>query len=132
MILGLYTVLSTILQSMNQRRLAVRYLLVGLLVKLVVQFPMVALLKAHGALIATMIGFTVTSTLSWIAISKKLKINYDVLLTNMVRIFIASITMTVAAVLWNQLVNVLIPVSYTHLTLPTTLHECRSRWSPYH
>ena len=24
------------------------------------------------------------------------------------------------------------PVSYTHLTLPTTLHECRSRWSPYH
>ena len=23
------------------------------------------------------------------------------------------------------------PVSYTHLTLPTTLHECRSRWSPY-
>ena len=24
------------------------------------------------------------------------------------------------------------PVSYTHLTLPTTLHECRSRWSPSH
>ena len=25
----------------------------------------------------------------------------------------------------------LIPVSYTHLTLPTN-RECRSRWSPYH
>ena len=24
------------------------------------------------------------------------------------------------------------PVSYTHLTLPTTTHGCRSRWSPYH
>ena len=24
------------------------------------------------------------------------------------------------------------PVSYTHLTLPTTRSECRSRWSPYH
>ena len=24
-----------------------------------------------------------------------------------------------------------VAVSYTHLTLPTTLHECRSRWSPY-
>ena len=24
------------------------------------------------------------------------------------------------------------PVSYTHLTLPTTLCMCRSRWSPYH
>ena len=25
-----------------------------------------------------------------------------------------------------------VPVSYTHLTLPTSLAECRSRWSPYH
>ena len=24
------------------------------------------------------------------------------------------------------------PVSYTHLTLPTTTPQCRSRWSPYH
>ena len=23
-------------------------------------------------------------------------------------------------------------VSYTHLTLPTTVQGCRSRWSPYH
>ena len=29
-------------------------------------------------------------------------------------------------------VQKVLPVSYTHLTLPTTLHECRSRWSPYH
>ena len=26
----------------------------------------------------------------------------------------------------------IVPVSYTHLTLPTTLNSCRSRWSPYH
>ena len=25
-----------------------------------------------------------------------------------------------------------IPVSYTHLTLPTKIVACRSRWSPYH
>ena len=25
-----------------------------------------------------------------------------------------------------------VPVSYTHLTLPTIAAECRSRWSPYH
>ena len=24
------------------------------------------------------------------------------------------------------------PVSYTHIKLPTTANECRSRWSPYH
>ena len=25
-----------------------------------------------------------------------------------------------------------VAVSYKHMTLPTTLNECRSRWSPYH
>ena len=29
-------------------------------------------------------------------------------------------------------VPVLVAVSYTHLTLPTTRTSCRSRWSPYH
>ena len=28
--------------------------------------------------------------------------------------------------------NTVLPVSYTHLTLPTIAAECRSRWSPYH
>ena len=29
-------------------------------------------------------------------------------------------------------VDLLNPVSYTHLTLPTIHGSCRSRWSPYH
>ena len=29
-------------------------------------------------------------------------------------------------------VGLIIAVSYTHLTLPTTKRWCRSRWSPYH
>ena len=32
----------------------------------------------------------------------------------------------------SQLVMTTNTVSYTHLTLPTTLVKCRSRWSPYH
>ena len=27
---------------------------------------------------------------------------------------------------------IILSVSYTHLTLPTILRSCRSRWSPYH
>ena len=33
---------------------------------------------------------------------------------------------------YSRLYDVLGPVSYTHLTLPTILRSCRSRWSPYH
>ena len=31
-----------------------------------------------------------------------------------------------------DIVHTSLPVSYTHLTLPTTRLVCRSRWSPYH
>ena len=31
-----------------------------------------------------------------------------------------------------EAVNSIASVSYTHLTLPTILRSCRSRWSPYH
>ena len=30
------------------------------------------------------------------------------------------------------LANIKNAVSYTHLTLPTNVQQCRSRWSPYH
>ena len=39
---------------------------------------------------------------------------------------------TMTEVVLPQAVRNIIPVSYTHLTLPTIAAECRSRWSPYH
>ena len=33
---------------------------------------------------------------------------------------------------WAETMVIPGPVSYTHLTLPTTCTRCRSRWSPYH
>ena len=32
----------------------------------------------------------------------------------------------------DQVEEAIEPVSYTHLTLPTSIQRCRSRWSPYH
>ena len=33
---------------------------------------------------------------------------------------------------YTALWDLVTPVSYTHLTLPTNVQQCRSRWSPYH
>ena len=38
----------------------------------------------------------------------------------------------VAESYFTPFLNAFPPVSYTHLTLPTIIRECRSRWSPYH
>ena len=43
-----------------------------------------------------------------------------------------TITFIITSTDTEMIIPSLCPVSYTHLTLPTTLHECRSRWSPYH
>ena len=34
--------------------------------------------------------------------------------------------------IWGEWLEEAGAVSYTHLTLPTILRSCRSRWSPYH
>ncbi|TLQ40227.1 hypothetical protein FEZ33_08695 [Ruoffia tabacinasalis] len=106
-VLGAYTVFSTILQSMNYRRLAVRFLLIGLVVKAILQFPFVALFEAHGALVSTAIGFLVSTVLMWIKLSRELDFNYPRLNSSIIKILIASALMTVSAAMWNQSLNLL-------------------------
>lgn len=61
--LGLFTVLAAMLQGLYQNRLAIAYFVVGLVVKIVVQYPMIYLFKVFGPLMATAIGFMVASYL---------------------------------------------------------------------
>ena len=43
-----------------------------------------------------------------------------------------SISVSYLEQLFARLRNHGLAVSYTHLTLPTNIIRCRSRWSPYH
>lgn len=54
--LGLFTVLMAILQGLSENLLAIKYLVLGLVIKLIVQYPMVYLFKIYGPLIATNLG----------------------------------------------------------------------------
>lgn len=57
---GLFTVLSTIMQGVDQNRAVIWYLVIGLIVKMLLQFPLVALAEPLGPLLATAIGFGVS------------------------------------------------------------------------
>ena len=61
--LGLYMLVSNMLMGMYENRDAMRYLGIGLAVKLIVQFPAIRLFEVYGPLLATMIGFTVSCVL---------------------------------------------------------------------
>lgn len=57
--LGLFTVLMAILQGLSENSLAIKYLVLGLLVKAVTQYPMIYLFKVYGPLVSTNIGMLV-------------------------------------------------------------------------
>lgn len=61
--LGLFTILAAILQGLSRNRLAILYLIVGIVIKLVLQYPLIALFKIYGPLVATGIGMSITSWL---------------------------------------------------------------------
>ncbi|MGT2846900.1 putative polysaccharide biosynthesis protein [Streptococcus massiliensis] len=64
-ILGLYTVLAPMIQALFQNRKAIIYFLYGVVVKLVLQIPLIYLFKAYGPLIATTIGLIVPIVLMY-------------------------------------------------------------------
>lgn len=104
-VLGAFTVISTILQSMNFRRVAVRFLVVGIIIKLLLQYPLVGLFNAHGALIATALGLGVATVLMWIKIHRELEIDYERLVPAIIKIVIGSVLMAISATMWNKTLN---------------------------
>ncbi|WP_203638820.1 putative polysaccharide biosynthesis protein [Levilactobacillus wangkuiensis] len=75
-LLGLYTVVSALMQGISQNKRAVRYFLVGTVVKFIVQWPLVYFFGAFGPLIATGIGFTVTCYLIIHSLDVQFGINF--------------------------------------------------------
>ncbi len=58
-ILGIYTVLSPMIQALFQNRKAIIYFGYGVLVKLILQIPFIYLFRAYGPLLATTVGLIV-------------------------------------------------------------------------
>lgn len=104
-VLGAYTILSTIIQSMNYRRAAINYLLIGLAVKVVLQFPLVAWLHAHGALIATLLAFLVTSILMLWKLHELVHLDFKGMLPDVVIIYSATLIMGLSASFWNNVLD---------------------------
>ena len=70
--LGLFTVLMAILQGLSENGLAIKYLVLGIIIKFAVQLPMIKFFKVYGPLLATNIGLIITI---WLSL-KHLKVRY--------------------------------------------------------
>ncbi|ANY13385.1 putative polysaccharide biosynthesis protein [Latilactobacillus curvatus] len=61
--LGLFTVLGAVLQGLYQNRLALFYLFIGFIVKIVAQYPAIYFFRVYGPLVSTGLAFATSSVL---------------------------------------------------------------------
>ncbi|WP_421017362.1 putative polysaccharide biosynthesis protein [Furfurilactobacillus cerevisiae] len=94
---GLFTVLSTVMQGVDQNKAVIWYMVVGLIVKMVLQFPLVALAQPLGPLAATLIGFTVSSVLILRNLNRHFDIDWDGLLHRLNQIIVFSLVTYIVA-----------------------------------
>ncbi|WP_265459350.1 putative polysaccharide biosynthesis protein [Enterococcus sp. HY326] len=103
LVLGLYTMVSSMLQGLYENKLTVKYLLYGLLVKVILQIPMIWLFEVYGPLIATFAGFAVTCYFIVKKIHEVTRFNRLLTLRRMTLITIFTAIMTVAVMLVKHL-----------------------------
>lgn len=75
--LGMFTVLMAILQGLDENMYAIRYLILGLVIKTIVQYPMIRLFKVYGPLLATNLGLLAVIAMSLKHLSVKYRWRAD-------------------------------------------------------
>jgi len=92
-ILGLYMVLSPMLQAMFRNRKAVLYFIYGSIAKLVLQLPTIALFHSYGPLISTTIGLIIPNVLMYRDICKVTGVKRKVILKRTILISLLTLFM---------------------------------------
>ena len=94
--LGMFTVLMAILQGLDENMYAIRYLIFGLVIKAIVQYPMIRLFKVYGPLLATNLGLLTVIAMSLKHLSVKYRWRVDRIMRRFIGIASFSIVMFAA------------------------------------
>ena len=92
-ILGVYMVLSPMLQAMFHNRKAMLYFACGSIAKMVLQVPSIYLFHSYGPLISTTIGLVIPIILIYREICKITGVNYNVLVRRIILIALLTLIM---------------------------------------
>ncbi len=108
--LGLYSMVMSILQGINEQYRGIIYLGVGIVIKAVLNVPMIQLFAVDGAIISTVIGLSVTLLLAFIRIKKVTHINFKLTVRRLFVIFAFSGVMAIGVYFLQQGLESIIPV----------------------
>lgn len=120
--LGLYSVISVVIQAIFENRKGIYYFLIGILVKLVLQVPMIYVFKVYGSFISTILGLGIMLYLFYRRIDTVLGIDEKLVVKDVVTISWISLAMGIIVWFVEFLLNLLFPAngylsSFIHLTI---------------
>ncbi|HFI0568873.1 TPA: oligosaccharide flippase family protein [Streptococcus suis] len=120
--LGLYSVISVVLQSIFENRRGIYYFIVGMLIKIMLQIPMIYMFKVYGTFISTIIGLGTMIYLFYRRVDYVLDIDKKVVIKDIVTISWISVIMGIVVLLSELILNLFIPVtgyvsSFIHLLI---------------
>ena len=98
-ILGLYTVLSPMIQALFQNRKAILYFGYGVLVKLILQVPFIYLFRAYGPLLSTTFGLMIPIVLMYKEIHRVTHFNRKIVFKRSLLTAILTLIMLLAVLL---------------------------------
>ncbi|HEM6433145.1 TPA: polysaccharide biosynthesis protein [Streptococcus suis] len=120
--LGLYSVISVVIQAIFENRRAVIYFAIGMLIKVILQLPMIYLFQVYGPFLSTLVSLTVMLYLFYKRIDAVLGVDEGLIVKDIVTISWISLVMGGIVWLLELLLNHLLPAggylsSFVHLLL---------------
>ena len=110
-VLGIYTVISPMIQALFQNRKAILYFLYGTAVKLILQIPFIWIFQAYGPLLSTTLGLAVPIVLMYKEILRVTGLNPKNLIKRTLLISILTVFMLLVVGVLSFLVSLLFPVA---------------------
>ncbi|HEL9633304.1 TPA: polysaccharide biosynthesis protein [Streptococcus suis] len=120
--LGLYSVISVVIQAIFENRRAIIYFAIGILIKVILQLPMIYLFQVYGPFLSTLVSLTVMLYLFYKRIDAVLGVDEGLIVKDIVTISWISLVMGGIVWLLELLLNHLLPAggylsSFVHLLL---------------
>lgn len=127
--LGLYTVISPMLQALFQNRKAIRYFFYGLIVKIVLQLPSIYFFHSYGPLLSTTIAIFVPIYLMYKELRKVTRFNHHLVVKRTILIVILTILMAFIVLGVELILNMFYPASnrfssFIHLFISGGIGAC--------
>ena len=107
---GLYTVTAAILQGIDKHKWIVFTSLLGLLIKLLLNIPLIKMFETNGAILATAIGYTIAVVMNIMIIRKSLHYRSQMVTRRLILIGLLNAVMLVAVVLTLKGLRAISPV----------------------